>query len=431
MKWIWRIFTFLWLICAVFALGGDYADIPFETRAKQAEAIARGIRIDGNGRDWAGYPACVAGNYTSNDQSRNLATTRVLADAAGLYVCLSTVGKPSRDDRAFGFRLDFKGVEGSDIDFTESSGSGCPTVKTMKAGNDQRPIQGVQYAVADCVEWFVPWNSLADALPELREKVVGPGVRPWVRIMPFSFDGRKGTIVDHGAAAACVRLPATEEALNKLPAEASKSDIAEMGAMIEGQSYVVSGAKQGPEGIPGHNHLWCYDLTVKDVEHNPSRSWASNKDNHLYYAFGRKLISPVEGKVTMTRESSADHPAWNPNNKPDPNYVLVKYEDKSIWFMHIQQNSLAAHSGQSVTPGDLLAKIGDTGQSAYPHVHIQVHHGNDQSEFYPIALQNVRVSLNAGKNDYWVRDFRDGKSWNIQEGYFFEGLTNQVQKSGQ
>jgi len=45
----------LHLVPLVYA--ADYADTPFETREKRAEAIARNLRVDGDSRDWGDYPA--------------------------------------------------------------------------------------------------------------------------------------------------------------------------------------------------------------------------------------------------------------------------------------------------------------------------------------------------------------------------------------
>jgi hypothetical protein len=401
----------------------DYASIPMETRIKRAETIARGLQADGHIRDWAGFPARTTPYYPNGDLSKTLVTSRVLADTAGLHVCVTTPGVPSRDSKAFGFKLDLTGPERSDVDFSESAGNECPQVTYPDGSKNKRSIQGVQYALGECIEWFVPWNSLTEALPEIRDSVVGPGVRPWIRIMPYTFDTTKNVITSYGAAAACIRLPYNEEAMNKLPHEAD--EVTSIGAMIEGQSYVVSGAYEGPDGWGDHREKWCYDLTVMDPKHSPS-VFLGGRQNSQYYAYNKKLVAPVDGQVTMVENSLVDHLPWLPmyeRNSTKANYVLLSYGEKTLWFVHDRQGSLVPQLHDFVSKGAELARIGDTGPSAYPHVHIQVHRGGNQQDLIPIALKNVRVSLNGGKYpDYWARDFRGDKVWNIQEGFFFENL---------
>lgn len=405
--------------------GEDYVSIPIETRVRRAETIARNLRVDGDGRDWAGIPPQVTPYNPSVDPSRNLVTTRVVADTAGLHVCLSTVGQPSRDSQTFGFKLDVRGTERPDVDFNGSAGSDCPEVDYLPANQppSKRAVHGVQFAVDQCVEWFVPWDSLAEALPEVRDNIAGAGSRPWIRVMPYSYDANHHAVTSYGAAAACLRLPYSEEALNKLPHEADET--ASMFSMIEGRSYVVCGAYEGPEGWGEHREKWCYDLTVMDLKHSPSMI-VNSRNNTEYYAYGRKLIAPFDGQVTMAQNSIIDHPPWLPmleRNKAKPNYVLLKYSDKTLWFMHNRQGSQVPQLHDGVSAGSTIARIGDSGVSAYPHLHIQVHRGHDQSDLIPVALKNVRISLNTGKNDYWARDFRGSEIWNIQEGFFMEALT--------
>jgi hypothetical protein len=163
-----------------------------------------------------------------------------------------------------------------------------------------------------------------------------------------------------------------------------------------------------------------------DAKHSPSMVRDSRNNAH-YYAWNRKLISPVSGQVTMAQNSLADHIAIMPEpqrSQSRANYVLLSYADKTVWFVHNRQGSQVPQLHDYVSLGSAIAKIGDTGPSAYPHLHIQVHRGSDQSDLLPIALKNVRISLNAGKNDYWARDFQAEKAWNIQEGFFIDNLAN-------
>jgi hypothetical protein len=204
MNLIVRLIGIVTFAAATQVMGAEnYAAIPFEERVQQAATVAANIRADGNDRDWGNYPArySVWGN-AGGDSSRDLISTRVLADAKGLYVCVRTRGLPSKDKCAFGFKLDFTDTEAMDVVFAETTGNECPTLSYIAPGKptSRHPIQGVQAAVAECVEWCVPWESLAQALPEFdRSQIVGPNTRPWVRVTPYTVDKQRRLFTDYGA----------------------------------------------------------------------------------------------------------------------------------------------------------------------------------------------------------------------------------------
>jgi hypothetical protein len=404
------------------ASAGDYAATPLKEREQAALKIAAGLKVDGDGRDWNGYPARFSSYMNGRgDLSRALFSTRVLADEGGLHICICTKGTPSTDDDAFGFQLDFADTQAKDVEFSDTAGNQCTTVTYFSPDNPAQhfPIQNVEAAVGQCVEWYVPWQSLAQALPESeRDKVVGPNVRPWVRVTPYSWDRQQRMIMDYGAAFACPRLPIQSEMLN--PPLPSPSERADLPLMVEGQSYVICGANEGPGGTLEHKDNFCYDFTVMAVQGFPA--WLPmTHDNLQYPAFGRNLFAPVDGEIIGIRDSIADHPARIENKGLPSNYVFLKSGDKVLWFVHNKQHSCSLRVGDKVQAGDLVAKIGDTGPSAGPHVHFQVEKGSAEpgrhDHLVPVVLKNVRVSLNGGGNDYWAQDLSE---WLVQEGNFVE-----------
>ena len=415
----YRIVSRLVLCWAIFVaspcFAENFASIPFEQRTARAQKISAEIVVDGHGRDWGTYPArySAAGGA---DPSRDIISTRVLADASGLRVCVGTRGVPSRDNNAFGFNIDFAETEGADIDLADTVGSGCGFISYTPPGkpSTKRKIEGVQAGIAECVEWFVPWESLAQAIPEMdRSRIVGPKARPWVRITPYSFDVRTHMMTDYGAAAACFRMPRDSEDAKPIASDSNES--AELPVVVEGESYVICGDHQGPYGSGDHKTKTCYDLTVMNPSHSPSSIRGSRQNAH-YYAFGRKLYSPVAGRIVDARDSIPDHAALAGLGGPS-NYAFIKSGTDTVWFVHNKQGSLAKAKGAVVSVGDLVGQIGNTGPSGWALVHLQVQRGSDENNLVPIVFKNVRVSLNGGGNDYWARNL---EKWKTQEGFFIE-----------
>lgn len=60
------------------------------------------------------------------------------------------------------------------------------------------------------------------------------------------------------------------------------------------------------------------------------------------------------------------------------NYVYIMHEDSSTAiYGHLQQNGLLVKVGDSVTKGQPIAVSGNTGYSAFPHLHFAVYDKNE------------------------------------------------------
>jgi murein DD-endopeptidase MepM/ murein hydrolase activator NlpD len=74
------------------------------------------------------------------------------------------------------------------------------------------------------------------------------------------------------------------------------------------------------------------------------------------------------------------------------NYVIVKENDgRYSMYMHLQQGSVAVKVGQKVVAGQLLGRVGASGDSLFPHLHYQRMEGpNTKSEGAPTRFMGVK-----------------------------------------
>jgi len=397
----------------------DYSKESFSSRVERARRISKGIRVDGNDADWNGYPQRFGNRMLFNDPSRQLVSTRVLADEEGLKVSVRTAGVPSRENNSFGFRLDYARTQRFEVEFSNNSCSaGCTEVTYLPKDKPVQhlPLHGAEFAVGSCVEWNIPWSALAEALPsEERDALLGTQARSFVRVMPYGWNPARRAYSSFGPAVACYRTTVTEQTADKpLPPDAPEP--VRMSLPMEGQCFVAGGGMQGPDGDAGHRTKWCYDLNVMDQNFFPS-PLGQGHINAQHYAWNRRLYAPRAGIVVSGTDSNPDHAPMLPKVDQLPsNFVRVKFNDNTICLAHIKHASLVAHVSDHVELGAELARVGDTGPSHGPHVHMMVE--NPKSAVYiPIVLEDVCVSLNPGGGDYWQRNVHE---WPIQEGMFIE-----------
>jgi hypothetical protein len=103
-------------------------------------------------------------------------------------------------------------------------------------------------------------------------------------------------------------------------------------------------------------------------------------DVHSYTAYGADVVAVADGVIVETRDDLADQV---PPNLPDPktitaqtllgNHVIQDIGDGFFaFYAHLQPGSVVVAPGDRVSRGQVLAKLGNTGNSSMPHLHFHI-----------------------------------------------------------
>lgn len=118
---------------------------------------------------------------------------------------------------------------------------------------------------------------------------------------------------------------------------------------------------------------FALDIVQINASGFSSQGWMSNELND-YVIFGAPLYSPCEGTVIAVSDTYLDVPPFvmNPDDLAG-NYIAIamKNSDIVVLLAHLQQGSLQVKLGDLVTPGQQIAKVGNSGHTSEPHLHIQ------------------------------------------------------------
>lgn len=105
-----------------------------------------------------------------------------------------------------------------------------------------------------------------------------------------------------------------------------------------------------------------------------------------YPGYGANVYSVSAGVVTKVLENLPEAPLTGPNTDVKSaeefggNTVIVRIAPHRFGFYaHFQPGSIRVKVGQEVTPGQVLGLLGNTGNSAAPHLHFGIHNGPDPS----------------------------------------------------
>ncbi|MET3654567.1 M23 family metallopeptidase [Dyella japonica] len=111
---------------------------------------------------------------------------------------------------------------------------------------------------------------------------------------------------------------------------------------------------------------------VKDIQKSTYGDWIG---------YGADVLAVADGVVRSTRDGEQEHPPLSPQPEPTSlttnglfgNYVVLEIAPGTFAsYAHLQRGSIKVKPGDHVHRGQVLAQLGQSGNSAAPHLHFQL-----------------------------------------------------------
>ena len=176
-----------------------------------------------------------------------------------------------------------------------------------------------------------------------------------------------------------------------------------------GNKYLHSGSHKS-----GHDSSFVYSLpfeTGKKVflvqGYESMFSHKGSKALDFKVKTGTKVCAARGGMVIASRGDS-DKRGLKQENLADGNYIFIQHNDSSVaQYWHLKKGGVLVGTGDIITAGQLIGYSGNTGYSAFPHLHFEVR-GFDQNGIFtdlPTRFYTQRgiIYLEPGK---FYRTFR-------------------------
>ena len=146
---------------------------------------------------------------------------------------------------------------------------------------------------------------------------------------------------------------------------------------LQGSSYYI--VQGGNNILLNHHHeISAQKYAIDIVKLNPwgfrcNTLYAPHLDN--YNIFGTTVYSPCEGKIVRLVNGFNDLPlnTMDPDH-PAGNYLAIQIGSSNhiVILAHLMENSFLVTQGDLVTQGQPLAKVGNSGNTSEPHLHMHV-----------------------------------------------------------
>lgn len=154
---------------------------------------------------------------------------------------------------------------------------------------------------------------------------------------------------------------------------------------------------------PGLEALYILPFTPGDSYVMTQGNCGSDSHGGRFrYAFdfrmpiGTPVLAARDGIVHTVRDDRPD----GTRRVGDENFVFVWHEGNVLSrYIHLRQGGAAVREGHRVSAGDTIGYSGDSGRSAFPHLHFDVvdRCGEDGCRTTPAAFRNAEPPLPAGR----------------------------------
>lgn len=158
-----------------------------------------------------------------------------------------------------------------------------------------------------------------------------------------------------------------------------------------------SGHRRLVLGLDGHTAIGQrFAIDFLQLDSTGSSHHGDPAKNENYYAYGTQLMAVADGVIAATKDSIPQNiPGANSRAVPitmttvGGNYVAIDIgSGRYALYAHLQPGSLRVKVGDHVKRGQVIALLGNSGNSTEPHVHFQIADGPTflSSEGIPYVL---------------------------------------------
>jgi len=130
---------------------------------------------------------------------------------------------------------------------------------------------------------------------------------------------------------------------------------------------------------------WAYDLVMEPYDMNSRR-------NEDYGIWDKEIVSPVAGTVIAAFDKEADiTPGSEDFDTLEGNHVYIKIKETGTYLLlnHLKKGSATVQAGDEVKPGDLVGRVGNSGSTSEPHLHIHHQRQDPTKAFHPVLAEGL------------------------------------------
>jgi murein DD-endopeptidase MepM/ murein hydrolase activator NlpD len=151
--------------------------------------------------------------------------------------------------------------------------------------------------------------------------------------------------------------------------------------------------KEANYHVVAPDQRWAFDLLVtrKGTTHEGAGSQLSD-----CYCYGLPILAPAAGEVVKVFDGDPDMPIGQlgGGTSASGNHVVLKAAPgEYLWICHMQPRSMRVKVGEHIVEGQVVGKVGNSGNTSEPHLHVHLQDGSDEdlAEGIPMEFHHYTV----------------------------------------
>ena len=138
--------------------------------------------------------------------------------------------------------------------------------------------------------------------------------------------------------------------------------------------------------------VWPSECYAFDILSEPYDT--GSDDLESYGIYDADVIAPISGEIIGLENSEED---ILPNKEEFKsllgNYVFIKIDGTGTYLImaHLKKDSIAVSIGDHVSEGEYIGKVGNSGTTSEPHLHIQHQRNNPNTMLYPTLSEGLPI----------------------------------------
>lgn len=138
--------------------------------------------------------------------------------------------------------------------------------------------------------------------------------------------------------------------------------------------------------------MWPSECYAYDLVKEPHDVGSNDLDD--YGIYNCDVYSPVSGTVIATENNEPDiAPNTDAFTSSMGNYIYIKIDDQDTYLIlaHFKQNSISVKAGDHVEQKQMIGKVGNSGTTSEPHLHIQHQRNNPINVTFPTCVEGLPI----------------------------------------
>jgi urea transporter len=147
---------------------------------------------------------------------------------------------------------------------------------------------------------------------------------------------------------------------------------------------------QAHNGEYTHKQEWrhAWDFVITDNDDKQFKNAGNKLDD--YYCYSKSVLSPGDGLIANIYDGVDDNKPGEINTQKNWGNSIVIQHTEYLYtqISHLKKGSIKVKKGDYVKKGDIIALVGNSGHSPYPHIHFQMQatpHIGSYTIDYPIS----------------------------------------------